>query len=253
MGFCPSGVSVVSWNANGLLGKIDDLREFLNREKPDVVLLQETKVGATDRIAIPNYTPSRTHYQRRGTAVLIKNSVSHQHLPNPMLRYVEATMVIANFPNMPPINFVSVYNPPSMTYVHFTLDFGAIYAYNAATFIAGDMKARHKKWNCLRTCHFGRQLSSFADKTKAKIIALMEPTHHHYRTNSIIDMALVRNVPYAISALTLNELSSDHIPVKLTRAPLPKSLKKSSLTGENSNNILPTKLKQLLPLKIMKI
>ncbi|GBN77821.1 hypothetical protein AVEN_123086-1 [Araneus ventricosus] len=76
------------------------------------------------------------------------------------------------------------------------------------------MNARHKKWNCLKTCHFGKQLSSFADKTKASIIAPVEPTHHHYRTDSVIDMALVRNVPYAISAQTLHELSSDHLPVK---------------------------------------
>ncbi|GBM29798.1 putative RNA-directed DNA polymerase from transposon X-element, partial [Araneus ventricosus] len=172
-------------------------------------------------------TPSRTHYRRRGTAILIKKSIPHQYLPNPMLRYVEATMVIANIPNLPPINFVSVYNPPSMKYVHFTLDFESIYAYNAATFIAGDMNARHKKWNCLKTCRFGRQLVSFADKTKATIVAPAEYTHHHYRTDSVIDMALVRNVPYAISALTLHELPSDHLPVKFhidsgTPAEIPK-------------------------------
>ncbi|GBN22411.1 hypothetical protein AVEN_234589-1, partial [Araneus ventricosus] len=172
-------------------------------------------------------TPSRTHYRRRGTAILIKKAIPHQHIPNPMLRYVEATMVIANFPNMPPINFVSVYNPPSMTYVHFTLDFELIYAYNAAVFIAGDMNAKHKKWNCLKTCHFGKQLVNFAEKTGATIAAPVEPTHHHYRTNSVIDMALVRNIPYAVSALTLHELSSDHLPVKFhvdsgTPAEIPK-------------------------------
>ncbi|GBN61855.1 hypothetical protein AVEN_52334-1, partial [Araneus ventricosus] len=48
-------------------------------------------------------TPSRTYRRCRGTAILIKNTIRHQHLPNPTLRYIEATMVIVNLPNTPPL------------------------------------------------------------------------------------------------------------------------------------------------------
>ncbi|GBN61853.1 hypothetical protein AVEN_52334-1, partial [Araneus ventricosus] len=74
MGFCPSGVCAVTWNANGLLGKIDDLREFISRTKPDILLIQETRLAAADNITVPNYTlystPSRTYRRCRGTAIL---------------------------------------------------------------------------------------------------------------------------------------------------------------------------------------
>ncbi|KAF8778780.1 putative RNA-directed DNA polymerase like protein [Argiope bruennichi] len=130
-----------------------------------------------------------------------------------MLRHIEATMVIAQLPNLPPINFVSVYNPPNSN-TAFTLDFELIYAYNTALFMAGDFNAKNKKWNCARTCRLGTQLDKFAGKTNARIIAPEEPTHYQNRSAYVIDIAIARNISQIITAETLNELSSDHMPVR---------------------------------------
>ncbi|GBM95997.1 hypothetical protein AVEN_271384-1 [Araneus ventricosus] len=164
MGFSPTGLCAITWNANGLLGKVDDLREFIGRVKPDIILLQEIRLSGADSIAIPNYTfystPTRTGYRRRcrGTAILIKSTINHQYIPNPILHHIEATMV--NLPNIPPINFVSAYRPPYDAL--FTLDFELLYACNSAIFIAGDLNARHRSWNSTKNCRYGKQLKNFA-------------------------------------------------------------------------------------------
>ncbi|KAF8784210.1 putative RNA-directed DNA polymerase like protein [Argiope bruennichi] len=85
---------------------------------------------------------------------------------------------------------------------------------NRAVFAAGDYNAKNRKWNCPNTCKIGAQLARFADKTDAKIIAPDEPTHYNNRSASTIDLALVRNIKCRITAETINELSSDHLPVK---------------------------------------
>ncbi|GBO01342.1 hypothetical protein AVEN_70007-1 [Araneus ventricosus] len=123
-------------------------------------------------------------------------------------------MVLVNLPNIPPINFVSAYRPPYDTPALFTIDFESLYAYNSAIFIAGDLNAKHRSWNCTRTCTYGKQLLSFAKKTNARIIAPDTPTHFHYSGSTIIDIALARNMPYDASAYALTDLSSDHLPVK---------------------------------------
>ncbi|GBM31304.1 hypothetical protein AVEN_91298-1 [Araneus ventricosus] len=140
-------------------------------------------------------------------------------------------MVIVNLPNVPPINFVSAYRPPRQSHVNFTLDFESIYAYNSAIFIAGDLNAKHRNWNCTTNCKNGKLLASFAGKTNAKIIAPDTPTHFHRNGASVLDLALVRNIPHAISAYSLNELSSDHLPVKF--------LIDNGTTVENPKTFLP--------------
>ncbi|GBL79068.1 putative RNA-directed DNA polymerase from transposon X-element [Araneus ventricosus] len=218
MGFCPSGVCAVTWNANGLLGKIDDLREFISRTKPDILLIQETWLAAADNSTVPNYTlystPSRTYRRCRGTAILIKNTIRHQHLPNPTLRYIEATMVIVNLPNTPLLISFQLIGPPKQTKVNFTLDFESIYAYNSAIYISGNLNAKHRNWNCMVNCKNGKLLVSFAGKTNAKIIAPDKLTHFHCKGASVLDLDLARNILRAVSAYSLNELSSDHLPVK---------------------------------------
>ncbi|KAF8773007.1 RNA-directed DNA polymerase mobile like protein [Argiope bruennichi] len=81
-------------------------------------------------------------------------------------------------------------------------------------FAAGDYNAKNRKWNCPNTCKIGAQLARFADITDAKIIAPDEPTHYNNRSASTIDLAIVRNIQCQITAETINELSSDHLPIK---------------------------------------
>ncbi|GBM54977.1 putative RNA-directed DNA polymerase from transposon X-element [Araneus ventricosus] len=213
------GVVVYSWNAKGFFGKITELREFLDCNNPDLVLLQETHMSGLDRYYYANYTfysnPSRTHFKHRGTGILIKNSIPHHYLPNPLLHHVEATMVIVNFHALTPINLISIYVPPSAT-IEFTLDIEKLVSYNAATFIAGNYNAKHRHWNCNKANKLGNQLYSFAQNTKINILAPKTPTRFDPRGSTIIDIAITRHLHYASTVNSENELSSDHLPVRET-------------------------------------
>ncbi|GBN25523.1 hypothetical protein AVEN_199936-1 [Araneus ventricosus] len=206
-----TGVVVYSWNANGLFGKIAELREFLDRNSPDLVLLQETHMSGLDRYYFANYTfysnPRRTHFKRRDTGILIKNSIPHHYLPNPLLHHVEATMVVANFHTLAPINFISIYVPPSAT-VEFTLDIEKLVSYNAATFIAGDFNPKHRHWNCIKANKLGNQLYSFAQNTKMNILAPETPIRFDPRGSTTIGIAITRHLNYASTVSSENELSS---------------------------------------------
>ncbi|GFU60525.1 probable RNA-directed DNA polymerase from transposon X-element [Trichonephila clavipes] len=95
---------MVTWNANGLRSRMWELRDFVNKYKPDVISLQETWLRPSHTIALANYRIYRndrnhtTHnaYTARtggGTAIMIKNSMKHTYIPTPNLNGVEATMV----------------------------------------------------------------------------------------------------------------------------------------------------------------
>ncbi|GBN28315.1 putative RNA-directed DNA polymerase from transposon X-element [Araneus ventricosus] len=212
-----TGIVVYTWNANGLYGKVNDLREFLSRKNPDIVLIQETHLSGLDRCYFPNYTfystLSRTHYKRRGTAVLIKSCITHHHVPNPNLYHVEATMVVATFHSLPPINFISVYNPPLNTSM-FTNDLEKLISYNSSTFIAGDFNAKNRQWNCSTTCRLGKHLLNFVKITKQIHLTPESPTRISTTGASIIDFAITRNINYLSTVRTENEPSSYHLPVR---------------------------------------
>ncbi|GBO43054.1 hypothetical protein AVEN_53714-1 [Araneus ventricosus] len=122
-------------------------------------------------------------------------------------------MVVATFPPLPPINFISIYNPPRNS-ASFILDLESLIAFNKITFIAGDFNAKSRSWNCRRGCRLGKQLLNFARLTGQKIIAPDTPTRFDRRGASIIDLAVARNLIVDCKATAVDELSSDHLPVK---------------------------------------
>ncbi|GBM89007.1 hypothetical protein AVEN_51211-1 [Araneus ventricosus] len=160
--------------------KINDLRELLSRNKPDIVLLQETHFSGIDKLYFPNYifytTLSRTLFRRRGTGIIIKKGIPHHDIPNTRLHYIEATMAVVEFKSIAPIHFMSVYNPPQ----------------NSPMFKA-----------------------VFAGKTGQRPPSHEQPTRYDNRgTPTITDLAITRNINFTCTAKAVDELSSDHQSVK---------------------------------------
>ncbi|GFW61862.1 RNA-directed DNA polymerase from mobile element jockey [Trichonephila clavipes] len=55
----PIGLSLCSWNANGLLRKYAELRIFIEKHSPDILLIQETHLRPSHNFNIANYTCHR--------------------------------------------------------------------------------------------------------------------------------------------------------------------------------------------------
>jgi hypothetical protein len=87
------------WNANGLAQHALDLQLFLSSRNIDIMLLSETHFTQNSYLRIPNYTLYHTTHPagtaRRGTAIIIKNTIKHRSLPNYSRDYLQATIVSA--------------------------------------------------------------------------------------------------------------------------------------------------------------
>ncbi|GFW56181.1 nucleic-acid-binding protein from transposon X-element [Trichonephila clavipes] len=85
----PIGLSLCSWNANGLLRKYAELRIFIEKHSPDILLIQETHLRPSHNFNIANYTCHRNDRISEGartaggTLILVKNSIKHYCLPTP--------------------------------------------------------------------------------------------------------------------------------------------------------------------------
>lgn len=51
---------VITWNANGLIPKITELRTYIQTQDIDIALINETKMSDKDKLRIKDYTILRT-------------------------------------------------------------------------------------------------------------------------------------------------------------------------------------------------
>ncbi|GFU02805.1 hypothetical protein TNCV_1893371 [Trichonephila clavipes] len=87
------GLSLCSWNVNGLLDKIVEFKLFVEKYAAALILVQETKLRSTHNIRITNYTCYRHDriaegYAHGGALILMKNSINHFSNPIPQLQYL---------------------------------------------------------------------------------------------------------------------------------------------------------------------
>ncbi|GFV12845.1 putative RNA-directed DNA polymerase from transposon X-element [Trichonephila clavipes] len=149
----PIGLSLCSWNANGLLRKIAELRIFIEKHSPDIFLIQETHLRPSHNFNIANYTCHRNDRisdgprTAGGTLILVKNSLKHYYLPTPPLRALEATNIILTPPKHDPISITSVYIPPSSDENLFTIDIEHFIQTASNCILFGDFNATHNAWN----------------------------------------------------------------------------------------------------------
>ena len=89
-------LSILSWNANGLSNKIQELQELLARLKPDIVLLNETHLTPASRLRLANYVcyrNDRPGTASGGTAVAVRLNLEHHRVVLPATTHLEGTAV----------------------------------------------------------------------------------------------------------------------------------------------------------------
>ncbi|GFX16884.1 probable RNA-directed DNA polymerase from transposon X-element [Trichonephila clavipes] len=120
-------------------------------------LLSEMKksynyTNPADKLELSAYIKEndRTHPApgRGGTAILIKNFISHYHVPTPPLfTGVEATLITISPIDYDPILISSIYIPPINNYFqNLGAALDSIFNFNSKTILVGDFKAKHTSW-----------------------------------------------------------------------------------------------------------
>ncbi|GIY98937.1 putative RNA-directed DNA polymerase from transposon X-element [Caerostris extrusa] len=163
------------------MGKIDDLKNFIELNSIDIILIQETHLRPGSRSPkINNYNFYRTDKIfndtiRRdmypgGTAIFIKKHIPHHHIPTPDLSTTQATIIQLH--TKTPITIISTYVPPQRNSVtdpnrNFfpTNDFHLLHNRFNNYFLGGDLNSHHRKWNCSRANSFGTPCESVSALT----------------------------------------------------------------------------------------
>ncbi|GFT07548.1 uncharacterized protein TNCV_4045161 [Trichonephila clavipes] len=130
------------------------MRDFIDKHSPDLFLIQETHLRPEYSFNIPNYIcyrNDRTGPTRGwgGTAILIKRSIPHFHVPTPpSLTGVEATLVALTPSDQEPFLVAYIYAPPGPNYRNLGADLDGIFNIFKSAFLAGDYNAKHTSWGC---------------------------------------------------------------------------------------------------------
>ena len=209
-------LKVCSWNANGIRGKLHELRNFVAVNKLHILLVQETHLSSNQKISIPGMICHRSDRDDGfgGTAIFVNRSIQHHRLQLLTSAGLEGTGIQINT-NKGPLNLYSIYIPPSRRISEADLD--AVFAYNSPTIAMGDYNAKNPLWNSTIKNHRGMVLESYLDRRGLVALAPTSPTisHGSRRPPDWLDIAILRNIRGHPTIYSVPELSSDHYPVLL--------------------------------------
>lgn len=96
------------------------------------------------------------------------------------------------------------------------MDLNVIFRSNSKILIGGDFNAKHRAWNNFTNNARGIKLSQYMDRNNITLISSGTFSHKCPGKNSSnIDFFLNRNLNYLYNCYTMDDLSSNHLPVML--------------------------------------
>ncbi|GFT65822.1 probable RNA-directed DNA polymerase from transposon X-element [Trichonephila clavipes] len=205
----------MSWNADGLQNKMDELTTYIADEDPDVVALQETFLRPSDDLNLANYSTHRcdrlTH-RGGGTAVLVKKSIPHHSIKINTSTVESTTIVIESQPNN--ITICSLYKPPRTSVGNLVPDLLKIFRNRPQCIIVGDFNAKHTSWSATpQNNPAGNAIVRLVRANGFLLTAPNGPTRvPTYGRPSTLDFGITCGINN-ITAEVHPDLSSDHNPV----------------------------------------
>lgn len=209
-----NSISIISWNANSIKGKILELRAYVKDKNPDILLLQETHLRPSDSLSIPNYITYRNDrltHRGGGTAICVRNGIQH-HLLHHSASSFEATVIEVAARNNKFHTVASIYKPPLNHLI--TSDLEDLAGFNEKFILYGDFNCRHPTWNRGSSNRDGNLLFNFSQVKQYEVVAPSTSTFSTIRGSSILDIGVVNGLlPSEITSEAA--LSSDHNPIVL--------------------------------------
>ncbi|GFU28495.1 RNA-directed DNA polymerase from mobile element jockey [Trichonephila clavipes] len=159
-----------------------------------------------------------------GTAIYSKSNFVQSRAPLPGTQYMDATAIEIKINNFPPLRvvFADARFCAEINRKFPEKDFLKILNSGNNLIIAGELNAAHKRWNNTRSNNFGFRLKRIIQNyPNARTVAPYTPTHINSRSrpgvrDSIIDLAVYKNIPFNYDIRVIDNLCSDHLPVILT-------------------------------------
>ena len=215
-------LKIVLWNANGLAQHTEEVKNYIQNQQVDIMLISETHFTTRSYFKIPNYTiydtqpPDGTAHG--GTAILIKNGIKHYLHGHYNLEHFQATSVTVE-DWVGPLTIAAIYCPPKHNikaekFRHFYTSLGH-------RFLAGgDYNAKHTHWGSRLVTPRGRELLKAMQEENLMYVSTGEPTYwpsDKRKVPDLLDFGITKGIPaHSIQAVAGFDLSSDHSPVLLT-------------------------------------
>lgn len=218
-------LSISLWNAQSIRSKINEFSNFLHSQHIDISLISETWLKSNESCSVQNYTlyrqdrPTTSNNKRNiggGVAIAIRSDIPHKQIPDLGLDIIETVGI-----EVQGVQIYSAYFPGSklnsQKLLAFKSDIIKISAIREKLLIGGDFNSKHRFWNCVKRNRAGQILF---DEISKKNLLIHFPDSHTYfppqankTTPSTVDMFLTNGLIGISDIVTLNDLSSDHLPV----------------------------------------
>lgn len=215
---------IITWNARGIQNKASELFDYLLREKIDIALVTETWLKDGNNLYHSNYACfrlDRIHTTRGGVAILISKTLTYSVLPALSLEVIESIGVELILQDSTKLNVFSVYFPGGNSNfdkkLKFKRDFLKLIRMNSSFILGGDLNCRHRMWGCVRANCWGNIIHDIVAASRSLTILFPHnPTHipgNSAHNPSTLDFFITNDVNLFSQPITLNALSSDHLPV----------------------------------------
>lgn len=154
-------LNIIEINVNSLirLSRRYDLSNFIEKHKPDIVLLNETKLNNRHKICFKDYAfirKDRLNATRGGgTAILMKNGTKYKYYANNIInsfKFLETCIIQIPFLNNKTLFVISAYYPSGNNSQLFKTELHQLFQSlnlqntNHYYILAGDLNCKHSEW-----------------------------------------------------------------------------------------------------------
>lgn len=219
-----NNLKICFWNARHLKNKLIETYNFLEKQKIDILMVNETWLKPSDKILSNSnfklYRLDRLDRGGGGVAIFVNKKIKHQLLPYVNTRVIEAVS-IKIYSDVSPFTLYCCYFSSKRTnkviQSYFRSDIRKICAHDSGDFVVcGDFNARHTHWGCVRANSTGKIL--YQELLKQYFKVKFPSTHTFYPASgkgcsSMLDLILT-NIDHKIDEVhASNDLASDHLAV----------------------------------------
>ncbi|UYV70674.1 hypothetical protein LAZ67_8000238 [Cordylochernes scorpioides] len=210
---------ILQCNINGLCStkiKLEEIMEIAEKQKIQIIALQETKLNEKYNLKYKNYNILRKDRNKEGggLAFLIKNLYYEDiAITIPNTSDLEAQGIKVYLSQNKTINIFNMYHPPNNKLI----DDGTISQFlTDNTIIVGDLNAKHQLWGCSMPNPRGKILSNLFDDNAFMCLNDGNPTHHSYSYNTAQALDISFSSPdifHKCKWQILKSIGSDHLPI----------------------------------------
>ncbi|UYV83142.1 hypothetical protein LAZ67_22002409 [Cordylochernes scorpioides] len=212
---------ILQCNINGLCStatkiKLEEIMEIAEKQKIQIIALQETKLNEKYNLKYKNYNILRKDRNKEGggLAFFIKNLYYEDIAINiPNTSDLEAQGIKVYLSQNKTIDIFNMYHPPNNKLI----DDGTMAQFlKDNTIIVGDLNAKHQLWGCSMPNPRGKILSNLFDDNAFMCLNDGNPTHHSYSYNTAQALDISFSSPdifHKCKWQILKSIGSDHLPI----------------------------------------